>query len=109
GLGGGLLGYQTSRGLEDRRAEEAQQRKMRDLQIQQMSGNLEQEQKIRAHAPQYQMPGNLTPNDDEGNAMPPAPQGMNWGGYTNAVTGIDPMKGLAMQSQLAQMTAKERG
>lgn len=76
GIGGGLLGYNTSKGLGDRRAEEAQQRQMRELQI---------EEAKRAQAARAGMQGafgqafganpSLVTNDDEGNPMPQAPGG----------------------------------
>jgi hypothetical protein len=50
----------------------------------------------------------LTPNDDNGNSMPSAPPSMDYHGYANALTGINPQMGLAMQQQLAAMQAKER-
>src|SRR6185436_9243241 len=77
GIGGGLLGYNTSRGLADRRAEEEQQRQLRARQIDEMDRAAADRATVSNVYSRNTMPGNLTPNDDEGNAMPAAPQGFN--------------------------------
>lgn len=107
----GLLGmnsYNQARAFQQRQMEEEQQRKMRDIAMQQAQMGLEKQRALSELPKRFNMPGNLTPNDDQGNPMPPAPQGFDFQGYANALPSVDPMAALGLQSQLAQMAAKER-
>jgi hypothetical protein len=89
--------------------EEAQQRQMRQLQMDQMQRQATQQQKLDALAPQFfgpqSYPQGMT-GDDQGNPMPPLPPKQDFKGYVNARMGIDPASALAMQSQIAQVNAK---
>lgn len=103
----GLLGYSQAKGMQAKLAEEQQQKQLRDMQIQQMQRSMGQQQQIDSLAPRFMSSGQpLTPNDDQGNQMPPASPSMDYKGYANALTGIDPMKGIALQQQIAQMNQK---
>jgi len=104
----GLQGYNSANQLQLRSQEEKQQQEMRALAMAEAKRRQDRQARLDALPGQFNMPGNLTPNDDEGNLMPPAPQGMDWGGYANAVARIDPREALAMQAQIAQLGAKER-
>lgn len=108
---GGLLGQL---------GQEAEQRKQRALQEQmhrqQMEAQrMQMDQQRRAMGQQDQMDQlarrafapnqNLVQNDDEGNAMPSSGGG-GMPEFAQGMMGIDPMKGIGLQSQLAQMQAK---
>lgn len=105
----GMQGYNQARVLQQRQLEEEQQRQMRDMQMQQLRRGMDQQGKIDALGPQFMRPGSpqqFAPTDQETPSIPAQPGGMDWRGYANALTGIAPDRGLALQSQLAQMTAK---
>lgn len=90
GVQSGLLGYQTSKGLGDRRAEEAQQRQARELMMEQQRRQMADQANIAQVYGRNSMPGNLAPNDDEGNPMPAAPQGLNLEGLKSGLLGAGP-------------------
>jgi hypothetical protein len=90
GLERGLMGYQGAMGLKDRRAEEAQQREARGLMMQQQKQQMAEQQGIRDVYSRNTMPGNLAPNDDEGNPMPQAPQGLNLQGLRDGLMAAGP-------------------
>jgi hypothetical protein len=106
----GLLGMQAYGGaktMQAKLAEEEQQKQMRAMQIGQMQRQNDQQQRIDALGPRFMSSGQpLTPNDDQGNTMPSAPPSMDWQGYSNALTGINPQQGLALRAQLAAMNQK---
>ncbi len=106
GLQHGLLGYQTARGLTDRRAEEAQMREMRAMQMEQMKRANADQAAVSGVYSRNTMPGNLTPNDDEGNPMPAAPQGLNLEGLKSGLLGAGPA-GLREYSTIQSMFKKE--
>ncbi len=106
GLQQGLLGYQTALGAKDRRLEESQQRDMRAMQMEQMRQGLADQQTVRNVYAQNTMPGNLTPNDDEGNPMPPAPQGVNVEGLKTGLMGAG-QAGMREYATLQQMLQKQ--
>lgn len=68
------------------------------------------EDAMQALAQRFQTPGvtPATPMDDEGNPMPSSPPGYDYGGFAQALAGINPQASMAMRAQLAQMGAKER-
>jgi hypothetical protein len=92
----GLMGYQGVKGANDRRAEEEQQRRMREFQIKQMEEQRAQQGQMRSLAQSAFGPNpNLVGGDDEGNPMPQAPGGGGMPEFAKGMMGIDPM--LAMQ------------
>jgi hypothetical protein len=99
GLLGGIRGYNVADEAQRRNQSVDMQNKMQQSQYDQMQRGLLGQQKIDALAPQFFQPGNA-PADGMGPVLPPK---QDFGGYAQAVTGIDPMKGMALQSQLAQM------
>jgi hypothetical protein len=106
GLLSGLQGWQGSKALTDRRAEEAQQRQLRQIQIDQgKQGQLDQQNVRGAYSHAY-MPGNLAPNDDEGNQMPAAPQGMNMDALRQGLLGAGPA-GMREYATIQQAMLKE--
>src|SRR5687767_1980103 len=109
-LGQGLMGYVGGRmqgqDRQGQRAEEAQRRELRQMELSRTRGLLDRESRIDALGPQFMRPGaapSLTPGDDEGYPMPSTAPSMDWSGYQNALSGIDPRQGLALQAQLAQI------
>lgn len=106
-LQGGLLGYQSSRGLEDKRKEEEQQREMRTMQMEQMRRANADQAAIGGVYSRNTMPGNLAPNDDEGNPMPAAPQGINVEGLKSGLLASGPA-GLREYANVQGMFKKEQ-
>lgn len=106
GLQAGLLGLQTAQGLKDKRSEEEQQREMRRLTMDQMRQTQADQQTVRDVYSRNTMPGNLTPNDDEGNAMPAAPQGFNLDGLRSGLMGAGPA-GMREFAAIQQAMAKD--
>ena len=103
-LGEGLMGVQQ--GKKRKTAEELQalQLEQAKFQMDQQRQQADQQRRIQALGPQFmQQPQHQIPADQHG---PQIQGGMDWGGYANALTGIDPMRGLQMQGTLAQMNAK---
>jgi hypothetical protein len=90
GMERGLMGYQGAMGLKDRRAQEAQEREARGLMMQQQRQQMADQQGIRDVYSKNTMPGNLAPNDDEGNQMPQAPQGLNLEGLRGGLMSAGP-------------------
>ncbi len=105
---GGLLS-QYAQGQDKRRLmkqqEEMQkmQAEAQALQLQQQRAQMAEQEKMRGLAGQFFQPGGM----DATGMGPPAPPKQDFGGYANAVMGIDPMKGLGLQAQLAAMNQKE--
>jgi hypothetical protein len=81
---------------------------MHAMQLQQMQRQGEQQQRIDQLGPQFMRPGQpqMQPTDQETPTGPAGPGKMDWAGYSNAMTGIDPQRGLALQAQLAQMNQR---
>jgi hypothetical protein len=93
----GLMGYQTTRGLNDRRAEEEQQRRMREFTIKQAEEQRAQQGQMRSLAQSAFGPNpNMVAGDDEGNAMPQAPGGGGMPEFAKGMMGIDPMMAIQM-------------
>lgn len=110
GLLGGVQAYQGALGLQDKRAEEGQQRQVRDILMQQQRRTLDQQgQQDKLAQSAFGPNPNLVANDDEGNAMPQAPGGGGFNEFAQGMARIDPMKAMALQAQMAQLQAKERG
>lgn len=94
-----------------------QQDEARALEMQRQRQEMERQQhtfarqKALSELPgQYMRPGaapSLTPNDDEGNPMPPTQPSMDWQRYIPAHAALDPQGALQMQSQLAQLNQRE--
>jgi hypothetical protein len=105
----GLLAYNSARAIQSRDKDAEQQRQMHAMQMAQMQSQAEQQQKIQALGPQFMRqasPQQFAPNDQETPSIPAQPGGMDWKGYSNALTGIDPRQGLQLQSALAQLQAR---
>jgi hypothetical protein len=97
----GLMGYQTTRGLNDRRAEEEQQRRMREFHIEEANRARADREGMRgAFQTAFAPNPNMVAGDDEGNAMPQAPGG---GGVPEflklAGRHMDPMQAIGMMPQ----------
>ena len=105
GQGGqqGLMAYQGAQQNKMRSAEEEQQRKMRELQMGQMQRQADEQTQMRGLAERSFGPNpNLVAGDDQGNPMPQAPGGGGMPEFARGLMGIDPMKGYALQQQIAQ-------
>lgn len=103
-IGEGLMGIQASKkrkGAEEIQSLQIQQHRQA---LEQQRVEMEQANRVRALGPQFMQQAQTLP---EGQHGPQTPGGMDWGGYANALSGIDPMKGLQMQSNLAQMRKKD--
>jgi hypothetical protein len=93
----GLMGYQTTRGLNDRRAEEEQQRRMREFTIKQAEEQRAQQGQMRSLAQSAFGPNpNLVAGDDQGNPMPQAPGGGGMPEFAKGMMGIDPMTAISL-------------
>jgi hypothetical protein len=91
------MGYQTQRGLNDRRSEEEQQRRMREFSIQQAEEQRAQQGQMRSLAQSAFGPNpNMVAGDDEGNPMPQAPGGGGMPEFAKGMMGIDPMMAMQM-------------
>lgn len=91
-----------------REAEREQRRQFEQMQMEQMRGALDKQKRIEGLGSQFFGPVGPQPtNDDSGFPMPPVPQRFDAQGYTQALAGIDPMKAIGLQSQLAQIQAKQ--
>lgn len=116
---GGLL-MQYAGSLEEKKARK-QQEEMRQMQMQQMQFQQQQQQEAaarqqqeRAMAQRFAQPGMPAQQQQgptpDGSQMPmgqATPPGFDFGGYAQAMAGLDPMKALGLQSQLAGMNQKE--
>jgi hypothetical protein len=93
----GLMGYQTTRGLNDRRSEEEQQRRMREFTIKQAEEQRAQQGQMRSLAQSAFGPNpNLVAGDDQGNPMPQAPGGGGMPEFAKGMMGIDPMTAISL-------------
>ena len=90
GLQQGLLGYQAGMGAKDKRAQEEQERQLRAMRMAQMQREERGQAAVEGVYSRNTMPGNLTPNDDEGNVMPTAPQGFNLQGLQSGLMSAGP-------------------
>lgn len=112
-LGQGLLGAvnasqkaRQQKMMEDLHKQEMEQRAMQMQQVREQMARQQQEQALAGQfaRPAVQQQG---PTPD-GSQMPQqSPASFDYQGYAGAMAGIDPMRALGMQSQLAQMGAKE--
>lgn len=106
---------------QEARKRTAQQEEFQKLQREQMMMQLQQQREAQARqqqeqqlAQQFQRPGmpaqqQMGPTPD-GSPMPQQPAqapSFDWQGYSQGMAGIDPMKALQLQSQLAGMGQKE--
>jgi hypothetical protein len=102
-LGRGLLmgaqGRNEGMVLRDRQKSNEQDRQRQQMQMDEMARAQAEQEKIRGIFSQNYMPGNLAPNDDMGNPMPPAPQGMNMQGLLGGLEGAGP-QGFAMAQSM---------
>lgn len=109
GLAAGLAGMNAAK-------EAAQLRQMRAMQVQQAQlamdaqrRELARNQKLDELAPQFMRSPeqaqamSMGPTQDGGSVAPVSP-GFDFGGYANALAGIDPMKSISMQQALAKET-----
>jgi len=107
GMAAGMAGMQQAR-------EQAQLRQMRALQAQQLQMSLDQSrreaektQKIDALSTQFMRSPEMAnamsmgPNES-GAAVPKVQPGFDFGGYAQALAGIDPMKSIAVQQAIAK-------
>lgn len=85
-----------------------QQQQREDWRFKQEQEQAQRQKQIDALAPQYFDPGAApaTAVDDNGLPMPSAPAKADFQGYTHALMGVDPQRGMAMQAQLAQMNQR---
>lgn len=109
GLAAGMAGMQSAR-------EQAQLRQMRGLQAQQAQMALDQArreaertQKLEALAPQFMRSPDMANAmsmgpTQTGAAVPQVQPGYDFGGYAQALAGIDPMKSITLQQALAKET-----
>lgn len=99
----GLLGYSQAKGMQAKLAEEKQQQEYRGLQMAQMKREQDRAAQEDALAPKYfgpqSYPQGMT-GDDQGNPMPALPPKQDFQGYSNALMGINPMKGIALQQSM---------
>ena len=103
GLMGAMGAYRDAGLMKDRKSQETQEREMRSMQMDQIKRGLLDQDAVRNAYSQNTMPGNLAPNDDEGNPMPQAPQGLNMEGLMGSLGTAGPagMRERAMvQSQM---------
>jgi hypothetical protein len=87
-------------------AEEADQKKMRGLLMQQQERTLGQQNQMDALARSSFAPPQTAPNDPYEAHQTPGGGGLP--AFAQGMAQIDPMKALQLQSQIAQMNAKER-
>lgn len=85
--------------FQEQQKQSAQQQEMQRMQMEQMKQAQAKQQQLDALAPKFM----------RGNASEAGPQvpGMDWRGYSQAVAGVDPMRGLDLQSKLGQMNSKD--
>lgn len=106
---GGMFGmqqYDQALTQRDKRAEEAQQRAMRQMQIDQAQRAMSDQEAQRSLAARAFAPGAapLVPNDDSGNPMPMAGAGGGIPEYIKGLMPINPDKGIALQQSFAKET-----
>jgi hypothetical protein len=77
------------------------------LMMQQQRQQMADQQGIRDVYSKNTMPGNLAPNDDEGNQMPQAPQGLNLQGLQQGLMGAGPA-GLREAASIQSLMAKQQ-
>lgn len=106
GMQGGLMGYNNA-SREKRRAEAlAEEARIRKMQADQMQSENEKRGKIDALGAQYFQPA-MTQDDPTSMKFGESTPGkQDFQGYAQALTGIDPMKGIGLQAQLQQLMAK---
>ena len=102
--GAGLLGYadgkQQYRAQKDQRAEAEQQRELRQMQMAQMKQAQEQQSAMQGLAQRSFAPPQMSPNDPYQEHQMPGGGGMPE--YAKGLMQLDPMKGMALQAQMAQ-------
>lgn len=99
GLLMGAQGRNEGMVLRSRDADAKQQRAYMQTRMDEEARQRAEQEKIRGIFSQNTMPGNLAPNDDEGNQMPPAPQGMNMQGLLGGLETAGP-QGFAMAQSM---------
>jgi hypothetical protein len=90
GLLMGAQGRNEGMVLRSRDADAKQNRAAQQMQMDEQARQRQEQQGIRDVYSRNTMPGNLAPQDDEGNAMPAAPQGFNMQGLQQGLMGAGP-------------------
>ena len=110
GVSGGVQAYTGAKMAQARLGEEDQQKQLRQMQMQEMQRASQERTQRSDLAARAFNPGQapMVPGDDEGNAMPNVGQGGGMREYIEGMQRIDPREAMGLQSQMAQMNAKER-
>ena len=107
GLLGGMQAYQGAKSAKSREEEEKQQREMRALQMAQMKQQQQDQAGMRSLAERsFAPPQALDPRQQEG-GQEVVPGGGGMAEYARGLMGIDPVKGYALQQQIAQANQPE--